>query len=92
MPGKTSKYRAGRLSCQTKKIDTRSGGMKLHERFILTDIGGVKVGPGLDDGRDSEDFEVMLLKRNMYEKQWDDYVERPSFDLAEDPIIIAGNA
>ena len=43
--------------------------MKLHERFILTDIGGVKVGPGLDDGRESENFEVILLKRNLYEKQ-----------------------
>ena len=67
-------------------------GEKLHERFILTDIGGVKVGPGLDEGSASENFEVMLLERNMFVKQWNDYVDKPAFDLAEDPIIIIGNA
>ncbi len=36
-----------------KRWIQRPGGVKLHERFILTNIGGVKVGPGLDDGHDT---------------------------------------
>jgi len=68
----------------------RGGGEKLHERFVLTDLGGVKVGPGLDDGSQGENFEAMLLERNLYEKQWNDYVDKPAFDRAEDPIEIVG--
>lgn len=68
----------------------RGGGEKLHNRYILTDIGGVKVDPGLDDGNQGENFEVVLLERNLYMKQWDDYVANPAFDRAEDPIEIVG--
>lgn len=69
----------------------RGGGEKLHERFVLTDLGGVKVGPGLDDGSQGENFEAMLLERNLYEKQWNDYVANPAFDRAEDPFEIVGS-
>ena len=80
------------LEITLKRWKEKTGGPKLHERFILTDIGGVKVGPGLDDGKAGEDFEVMLLKRNLFEKHWKDYVENPAFDLAEEPIVINGSA
>jgi hypothetical protein len=66
------------------------GGEKLHERFVLTDIGGVKVGPGLDDGDLGENFEVMLLERDLFIKQWNDYIANPAFDPAEDPFAIMG--
>ena len=80
------------VNLKLKRWKERTGGAKLHERYILTDLGGVKVGPGLDDGKEGENFEVMLLKRKMFEKQWNDYVECPAFDLAEDPIEIIGEA
>jgi len=80
------------LSVKLKRWKERTGGPRLHERYILTELGGVKVGPGLDDGKEGEEFEVMLLKRKMFEKQWNDYVECPAFDLAEDPIEMSGEA
>jgi hypothetical protein len=80
------------MCVRLKRWIEEPGGAKLHERYILTDVGGIKVGPGLDDGKVGENFEVMLLRRNMYEKQWNDYVESPAFDLAEDPIEILGEA
>ena len=70
----------------------RPGGEKFHQRFILSDIGGVEVDPGLDDGKEGESFKVMLLKRKMFEKHWQDFIAAPAFDLAEAPLEIFGKA
>lgn len=78
------------LTIILKRWKERAGGEKLHERFILTDIGGVKVGPGLDDGPVGESFQAMLLARDTYEKRWAEYVESPVFDLAEELVSILG--
>lgn len=73
-----------------KRWAKRHGGEKFHQRFILTDIGGVEVDPGLDDGKEGESFKVMLLKRKMFEKHWQDFIAAPAFDLAETPLEIVG--
>ena len=75
-----------------KRWIERPGGEKFHQRFILTDIGGVEVDPGLDDGNEGESFNVMLLKRKMFEKHWQDFIASPAFDLAETPLEIIGKA
>ena len=75
-----------------KRWVERPGGEKFHQRFILTDIGGVEVDPGLDDGKEGESFKVMLLKRKMFEKHWQDFIIAPAFDLAETPLEIIGKA
>lgn len=75
-----------------KRWIERSGGEKFHQRFILTDIGGVEVDPGLDDGNAGESFKVMLLKRKMFEKHWQDFVVSPAFDPAETALEIIGKA
>ncbi len=75
-----------------KRWIVRSGGEKFHQRFILSDIGGVEVDPGLDDGNESESFKVILLKRKMFEKHWQDFIAAPAFDLAEAPLEIFGKA
>jgi hypothetical protein len=68
----------------------RKGGKELHERLILTDIGGVFVDPGLDEGKPGKEFKAKLLKRNAYEKAWYDYIENPAFDPTEPAIEIIG--
>ena len=75
-----------------KRWIARPGGEKFHQRFILSDIGGVEVDPGLDDGNEGESFKVMLLKRKMFEKHWQDFIAAPAFDLAEAPLEIFGKA
>jgi hypothetical protein len=75
-----------------KRWIARPGGEKFHQRFILSDIGGVEVDPGLDDGNEGESFKVMLLKRKMFEKHWQDFIAAPAFDPAEAPIEIFGKA
>ncbi len=80
------------LQLELKRWKKRSGGEKLHNRYILTDIGGVKVDPGLDEGEEGESFEVILLERATYEKQWDDYVRCPAFDLSGQAVTVMGTA
>jgi len=73
-------------------VDRTTHREKFHQHFFLTDIGGVEVDPGLDDGKEGESFKAMLLKRKMFEKHWADHVAIPAFDLAEDPVEIVGEA
>lgn len=68
----------------------KDSGEKLHNRFILTDIGGVKFGVGLDDGRSGETDEVSLLTKETYELRWSQYVsDNPAFDLV-DEVFVSG--
>lgn len=78
------------LQLELIRWQQRDGGEKLHNRYILTDIGGVKADPGLDEGPDGESFEAILLGRDLYEKHWNDYVLNPAFDLADPPVVITG--
>lgn len=78
------------LRLELRRWEKRSGGEKLHNRYILTDIGGVKVDPGLDEGQDGESFEAILLERGLFEKNWADYVSNPAFDPASPPLWVTG--
>lgn len=70
----------------------RGGGEKFHNRYLLTDIGGLKVDPGFDEGNVGENIEVMLLERNLYEKIWKNFFINPAYDIdtAGSPIQITG--
>ncbi len=60
----------------------RTNGEKLHNRYILTDIGGVHFGTGLDEGNEGETDDITLMKRDAYQKRWEQYCgESPAFDL-----------
>jgi hypothetical protein len=78
------------MKIKLKRWNQKIGGEKLHERYILTDIGGIKVGPGLDDGNVGETFEATLLDRSLYSQRWTDYISKPAFDLSEKPLLIIG--
>jgi hypothetical protein len=75
-----------------RKIE-RSSGEKLHNRFILTDIGGVMFGIGLDDpgGDLGQSDDLHLLDRRQYQKRWAQYAgEAPAFDIDGRPTTIEG--
>lgn len=66
----------------------RDKGDSLHNRYILTELGGVMVGFGLDkekyDRSQSDDF-VCLNNEGPYRDRWNDYLSSsPSFDLVLD--------
>lgn len=78
------------------RLGEREGGEKLHNRYILTDLGGVSFGVGLDEPDDISVAEavtddVSLLARDQYRLRWRQYAdEPPEFEQREDPITITG--
>ena len=69
----------------------RPGGQRLHNRYILTDLGGVSFCHGLDTGKDGETDDISRLDRKQYIfrcKQYD-YATQ-AFDQAADPLEITG--
>ncbi len=66
----------------------RDGGEKLHNRYILTDIGGVSFEVGLDDGAEGETDEIKLLEKEIYELRLEQYgSSTPAFDLVDDVTV-----
>ena len=73
------------------RLRQRPGGERLHNRYILTDIGGVLFGVGLDDGDEGDTDDVQLLDRAQYEERWRHYAsDAPAFDQPEPPVEIQG--
>jgi hypothetical protein len=67
----------------------------LHNRFILTEYGGLKYASGLDDhdGRASKHDIVDLLEVIPYNETWGEYQRESSgIPLIEDDLIIEGRA
>lgn len=62
--------------------EQRPGGEILHDRFVLTDLGGVYFSVGLDEGDAGQTTQVSRLSRTAHEKIWRDYtVATTAFDL-----------
>ena len=66
---------------------------KLHNRYILTDIGGVLFGTGLDEGAPGATDDVVRLNRDVYLQRRRDY-EGPNFAFIPDgePFPVEGQA
>jgi hypothetical protein len=65
-------------------------GEKLHNRFILTDIGGVSFGVGLDDadGDDGQTDDIQLLNEDTYTSRFAQYSVTPAFDPVDEVEIV----
>ena len=71
----------------------RDGGENLHNRYILTDFGGVFFGIGLDEGAPGETDDVARFDADGYRQRWNDYDERNgTFDLDGEVFVIEGRA
>lgn len=79
-----------------RRLGEWKGGEKLHNRYILTELGGVSFGVGLDEADDPSAAEAVtddlnLLASDQYHLRWRQYAgEPPEFDQREDPITITG--
>jgi len=73
------------------RLRQRYDGERLHNRYILTDLGGVTFGVGLDEGNAGDTDDIQLLDRAQYEKRWNQYgSEDPAFDRPHPPVTIEG--
>jgi hypothetical protein len=61
----------------------RAGGARLHNRYLLTDVGGVQFGDGIEVGDPGQHDRVSILDEQSRVTLWDQYGERtPAFDEA----------
>lgn len=69
---------------------SRDNGEQLHNRYILTDVGGVQFGVGLDEGAPGTTDDVLRLDTDSYRRRMEDYTgSSPAFDL-EGKVEIVG--
>ena len=75
-----------------RRLGERTGGERLHNRYILTELGGVSLGAGLDEREAGATDDLNLLASHQYRRRWAQYAgEPPGFDQPEDPITIVGS-
>jgi hypothetical protein len=61
----------------------RAGGPRLHNRYILTDVGGVKFGDSIEAGDSGEKDHLSILDEPSRAELWEQYLETPcAFDSA----------
>lgn len=68
----------------------RLRGQKLHNRYLLTDIGSVSFGTGLDCNHESfhriepqgQSDDISCLSADAHNKRWSEYVSSPAFEQA----------
>ncbi len=79
------------VSVEFARWSQRLRGEKLHNRYVLTDLGGVSLGVGLDEGEEGETDDVLLLPRAQYERRWEQFVSGPiAFDSVDTPKTVLG--
>ena len=79
------------ISVEFRRWGERTGGEKLHNRYVLTDLGGVSLGVGLDAGATGQTDDILLLPRAQFEHRWDQYVSNNgAFDLIDAPATVRG--
>lgn len=60
----------------------------LHNRLILTDVGGLLIGQGLDEGTDPPNDDFARLSEAVWQRHWADYVVSPVFTLVDNLSIV----
>ncbi len=70
-----------------EKIDSKDA---LHPRYVLTNIGGISIEVGLDEGEEGATTDVSLLDYDRYVKRWSDYQRASSPFKFIDEITVIG--
>ena len=72
-----------------KELDS---GEKLHNRYVLTNLGGVHMGYGAVEGKEGQSDDINILDRRQYEKRWRQYIGEPmeAFSQPDPEICIVG--
>ena len=78
------------MSLKVVRWRARNGGDGLHNRYILTERGGVRLAWGLDEGSEAQTDDLSLLEPELYKTRWDQYCgDQPAFDRV-DEIVVSG--
>lgn len=78
------------MSLRVVRWRERVGGDGLHNRYILTERGGVRLAWGLDEGNPAQTDDISLLESGVYGARWNQYCGDESAFERVDDIVISG--
>ncbi len=92
--GQLSRCVPSGLQVVLRRLAEKPDGEKLHNRYVLTDLGGMEFGVGLDEGNRGQTDDLTLLGRTAYGLRWSQYSGEPprSFSQEGDPVTVNGSA
>jgi hypothetical protein len=77
------------ISLRIVRWRERVGGDGLHNRYILTERGGVRLAWGLDEGSPAQTDDISLLEPGVYDTRWAQYCsDQPAFDFVDDLVVV----
>ena len=82
------------LKCELVRVSEKnSPSEKLHNRYVLTELGGIDFGIGLDDDRGDggQSDDVHLLEKDHFDKRWHQYAMMEGFNVVAPSAIIVGS-
>jgi hypothetical protein len=68
----------------------RNGGKKFHERLIVTELGGVAIDPGVDEGPAGESYTLRLMSKSEIQEYFAKFTPATSPYDVDDEIEIIG--
>jgi hypothetical protein len=73
-------------------LQEKNGGEALHNRYILTEIGGIGFGYGLDKGNKGQNDDLYLMGSDQLTLRWSQYANKSAFNIQHESIPIIGKA
>ena len=74
-----------------KQREHDEDGERLHNRYVLSDLGGVSLGIGLDAGAPGETDDLLLMTREQYRLRWSQYADEDgTFAKVDSPALVRG--
>lgn len=71
--------------------NARSPGKRLHNRYVITDVGGVQFGDSIERGGTDQVDRLSIMEEDSRASVWSDYMgATPAFDRAGDAFVITG--
>lgn len=81
------------ISLKVIRWRERAGGEGFHNRYILTERGGVRLAWGLDEGNPAQTDDLSLLEPSVYGVRWSQFCGTPpAFDLADELVVVGTRA
>ncbi|MFT3695697.1 MAG: hypothetical protein QM831_21345 [Kofleriaceae bacterium] len=70
----------------------RPGGQRLHNRYLLTNIGGVKFGDSVERGQAGERDHISILDESSRAELWSQFIDPAgAFDRIGSPVAVTGS-
>lgn len=92
MPAKIRPFHTNRKKITLAYCEEMADADGLHNRYVLTDRGGVNLGWGLDVGKPGQTDDLSLMAVKVYQHRWEQYCGANPIFTKTDIFIIDGNS